>query len=140
MHSAAGPGAAAPSAQPAYDPDSNGAAAAAELSKIVRLLEAAHGMGWAERWRWLHRIKGIVASVRAMAEGGELGAQLAVDEHAAIACVLQTIEGLRPTSAGPGLPPEQTGHVTPPGLEDEWREIKLALETLTAKFGGLVIG
>ena len=45
--------------------NSNRIVAAAEISKVVRLLDDQAGMAWAERWRWLHRIRGVVATLRA---------------------------------------------------------------------------
>ena len=44
----------------------NQLAAAAELERISRLLDDGwRAMKWGEVWRWLHRMKGVIGSVKA---------------------------------------------------------------------------
>jgi len=46
--------------------DANQTAAAAELTRISRLVEDGwQSMSWGETWRWLHRMKGVIGSVKA---------------------------------------------------------------------------
>ena len=49
--------------------DVNRTAALTELSKASRLLDEGAGMQWNEMWRWIHRIKGIISTVKSSDAG-----------------------------------------------------------------------
>lgn len=83
------------------------AAAAAELTRISRLVdEGWRAMRWAETWRWLHRIKGVVGSVK-------------VHDPARAAQLIADVEGLR------------LRHGTPSDFEHVWAELKCQMTTFT---------
>jgi len=67
-------------------------AATAELNKVIRLIDGAADMDWAEMRRWLHRIKGTVCTVKVHFSQPAL----ALSED-----LVATIERLRLCSAAP---------------------------------------
>ena len=80
-------------------------------------------MQWNERWRWLHRIKGIVASVRASFLGDVTSSEgkAAVDAHDRVKAI---IDRLKPCKT------------TPDDMDEQWRELKDPLAVLMCKLSG----
>jgi len=102
----------------------NRAIAAAELAKVLRLLEGARDMGWAERWRWLHRIKGVVATMQA-STASPGGAALDSEEARAAERLIATIELLRHCKE------------TPREMDETWAGIKQGLRLVMGEFSGV---
>ena len=73
---------------------------------------------WAERWRWLHRIKGIIATLRACCSGAGAEEGLSATEAAPADTVLAAIESLRPLTS------------TPDDMEERWASCTAALAIL----------
>ena len=93
--------------------------AAAELKKIVRIVESAPDMTWGERWRWLHRIKGVVLTVRAcVGESSDEEPPPTPDEAHAAEAVISGIQGLRSRLDAPQ------------DMNERWAELKAALHLL----------
>ena len=74
-------------------------------------------MHWAEMWKWLHRIKGIVATVKSALQGE----QLAVATN-----VIAMIERIRPRTAEGADAPTKEG-TKPHDIEGQWMTIKRLL-------------
>ena len=107
--------------------DVNRASASSELRKVMRLLDGMDGMHWTETWRWLHRVKGIVSTVRASAAAATLGANSPADSGRPdggfgelAECIVGEIEALRPLFEAP------------PDVGERWQRLKSALEQFLA--------
>ncbi len=87
-------------------------AANKELRKAIRLVDQGR-MQWIEMWKWLHRIKGIVATIKACLTDPE---QRAVAKN-----VVAMIERMRPQKDG-AEPPRK-----PADLDGQWMTIKRLL-------------
>ena len=96
--------------------DANRTAALNELSKASRLLDEGAGMQWNEMWRWIHRIKGIISTVKSSNAGASPSSQMRHDEINIVGReIILSIEELRSLAE----PPEDVMQV--------WAELKLRL-------------
>ena len=91
-------------------PEDNREVAFREITKVVTYMDGAN-MAWGERWRWLHRLKGIIATLRA-ANGITANRPLSADEQRAADTVLLIIESMRPLGT------------TPPDMSKTWGALK----------------
>ena len=98
-------------------PDDNRHVAAKEIKKVIQLMDNASNMTWHERWRWLHRVKGIVATLRAANDVTSLR-PLTAHEQSAADAILSTIESLRPLGD------------TPPDMTRTWTALKGKMELI----------
>ena len=76
--------------------ETNLIAASRELRKAVRLVDSSGDtrMGWGEMWKWLHRIKGIVATIKGALQAEQPPLTLA------LTLTLTNLSPLTPSPAG----------------------------------------
>jgi len=106
--------------------DVNRASASSELRKVLWLLDGMQSMQWTETWQWLHRIKGIVSTVRAsaavttMGVGSPDGANSDAELGTTADFIMSEIEALRPLTEAPA------------DMETRWQRVTSALEQFLA--------